>query len=387
MTCLLGRYMEPIPSPPTNPFKLSVVVLMFASIGSLLQISAGNWDVTSHLLSSPESFFTPSHTLLYTGIGILLLSSIIGAFLMLKFGDLKRAGLTLSFKLLIIGSIISVISGPSDFIWHQTFGVDGFLSPTHLMLITGMLINSSAVVIGLVRLNSFVKTGTFYQLGGIFIVPALIAVWLNLLSYVYMLALPISDGELFNFNLNPIAESLIALVLLPLINSGLFMLVLKKTHKFGFASVIAAGVILLTAFTNILPSQALSNLLPFYLLSIIPFVLVDILVYDKLPLGNRIISNKLKFAIAGAISGSLFYAIGYPLLPLTLSNNLMPVDLEQTGFVTIVDIIPSFESSLHVVLPISLLIGAILGILSSRIYGRIDGFKEKNSKSDKVIIE
>jgi hypothetical protein len=387
MTCLLGRYMEPIPSPPTNPFKLSVVVLMFASIGSLLQISAGNWDVTSHLLSSPESFFTPSHALLYTGIGILLFSSIIGAILMLKFGDLKRGGLTLPFKLLIIGSIISIISGPSDFIWHQTFGVDGFLSPTHLMLITGMLINSSAVVIGLVRLNSFVKTGTFYQLGRIFIVPALIAVWLNLLSYVYMLALPISDGELFNFNLNPIAESLIALVLLPLINSGLFLFVLKKTHTFGFASAIAAGVILLTAFTNILPSQALSNLLPFYLLSIIPFVLVDMLVYDKLPLGNRVISNKLKFAIAGAISGSLFYAIGYPLLPLTLSNNLMPVDLEQTGFVTIVDIIPSFESSLYVVLPVSLLIGAILGILSSRVYVRIDGFKEKNSKSDKVIIE
>ena len=387
MTCLLGRYMEPIPSPPTNPFKLSVVVLMFASIGSLLQISAGNWDVTSHLLSSPESFFTPSHALLCTGIGILLLSSIIGAILMLKFGELKRHGLTLSFRLLIIGSIISIISGPSDFIWHQTFGVDGFLSPTHLMLITGMLINSLAVVIGLVRLTSFVKTGTFYKLGRIFIVPALIAVWLNLLSYVYMLALPISDGELFNFNLNPIAESLIALVLLPLINSGVFIFVLRKTHTFGFASAIAAGVILLTAFTNILPSQALSNLLPFYLLSIIPFVLVDMLVYDKLPLGNRIISNKLKFAIAGAISGSLFYVIGYPLLPLTLSNNLMPVDLEQTGFVTIVDIIPSFESSLHVVLPISLLIGAILGILSSRIYERIDSFKGKNSKSDKVIIE
>ncbi|WP_458721030.1 hypothetical protein [Candidatus Nitrosocosmicus sp. R] len=360
---------------------------MFASVGSLMQISAGNWDVTSHLLSSPESFFTPSHALLYTSIGILSLSSIIGAILMLKFGELKRHGLTLSFKLLIIGSIISIISGPSDFIWHQTFGVDGFLSPTHLMLITGMLINSLAVVIGLVRLTSFVKTGAFYQIGRILIVPALIAVWLNLITYVYMLALPISDGELFNFNLNPIAESLMALVLLPLINSGLFLFVLRKTHTFGFASAIATGAILLTAFTNILPSQALSNLLPFYLLSIIPFVLVDMLVYDKLPLGNRIISNKLKFAIAGAISGSLFYVVGYPLLPLTLSNYLMPVDLEQTGFVTIVDIIPSFQSSLHVVLPITIIIGAILGILSSRIYERIDGFKEKNSKSDEVIFE
>jgi hypothetical protein len=379
--------MEPILSPFTNDFKYSMIVLMFASFGSLMQISAGNWDVTSHLLLTPESFFTPSHTLLYTGIGILSLSSIIGISLMLKYKQLKKSGLTLAFKLLVVGSVLSIISGPSDFIWHETFGVDGFLSPTHLMLITGMLINSSAVAIGLVRLNSFVNAGTFYQLGRIFIVPALVALWLNLISYVYMFALPISDGELFNFNLNPIAASLIALVFLPLINSGLFLLVFKKIPTFGIASAIAAGVIILTAFTNILPSPALSNLLPFYLLAITPFVFVDLLVYDKLPLKNRTISHKLKFVIAGAVSGSLFYIIGYPLLPLTLSNYLIPVDLEQTGFVTIVDIIPSFVNSLPVVLPITLLVGAILGILSARIYERIDGFEAKNSKSDKVIVE
>jgi len=202
-----------------------------------------------------------------------------------------------------------------------------------------------------------------------------------------MFALPISDGELFNFNLNPIAESLIALVFLPLINSGMFLYVLKKTRTFGFASAIATGVILLTAFTSILPSQALSNFLPFYLLAIIPFVLVDMLIYGKLPLGNRKISNKHKFAIAGAISGSLFYVIGYPLLPLTLSSYLMPVNLDEIGFVTIVDIIPSLVNSLHMVLPITIIIGAIIGVLSTKIYERIDGFKEKNSKSDKLIYE
>jgi hypothetical protein len=379
--------MDPMLSPPANAHNFSMIVLMFASVGSIMQISAGNWDVTSHLLSSPESFFTPSHTVLYTGIGILSLSSVVGIALMTKYRELKKSGLTLPFKLLIIGSLISIISGPSDYIWHQTFGLDGFLSPTHLMLITGMLINTLAVAIGLVRLNSFVKTGIYYQLGRIFLIPAMVALWLNLMSYVYMFALPISNGELFNFNLNPIAESLIALVFLPLINSGLFLFVLKKTHTFGMASAIAAGVILLTAFSNILPSQSLSNLLPFYLLAIIPFVLVDMLIYGKLPMNNITISNKLKFLIAGATSGSLFYVIGYPLLPLTLSNYLMPVDLEQTGFVTIVDIIPSFINSLPVVLPITIFMGAIIGILYAMIYERIDGSKEKNSKYDKVIVK
>jgi hypothetical protein len=379
--------MESIDSLPASALKFSMIVLIFASIGSLMQISAGNWDVTSHLLLEPESFFTPSHALLYAGIGILSLSSIGGGAIMLKYKELKKSGLTLSFKLLIIGSVLSIVSGPSDYIWHETFGVDGFLSPTHLMLITGMLINTSAVAIGLVRLNSFFKTGTFYQLGKVFLVPAIIALWLNLMSYVYMFALPISDGELFNFNLNPVAESSIALVFLPLINSGLFLFALKKTHTFGIASAIAAGVILLTAFTNILPSQLLSGLLPFYLLAIIPFVLVDMMIYGKLPLNIKRISNRLKFVIAGAISGSVFYIMGYPLLPLTLSNYLMPVDLEQTGFVTIVDIIPSFINSLPVVLPITLFTGAMIGILSASIYERIDEFKEKNSKSDKMIVE
>jgi hypothetical protein len=364
-----------------------MIILIFASIGSLMQIGGGNWDVTSHLLLIPESFFTPSHALLYAGIGILSLSAIMGAALLMKYVELKRRGMSLSFKLLIIGSALSIISGPSDFIWHETFGVDGFLSPTHLMLITGMLINTTAVAIGLVRLNSVVKTGTLYQLGRIFFVPAMIALWLNLISYVYIFALPISNGELFNFNLNPIAESLIALVLLPSINSALFLFVLRSTHAFGIASVIAAGVILLTAFTNIIPSQSLSNLLPFYLLTIIPFILIDLMIYDKFPLGNRIIGNKLKVAISGAISGSQFYIMGYPLLPLTLSNYMMPIDLEQVGFVTIVDILPSFFNSLPMVLPITLLIGAIMGILSAWIYERIEGYKEKNSKPDRVLVE
>jgi hypothetical protein len=379
--------MEPKLDLSTSAFKFPMIILIFASIGSLMQIGGGNWDVTLHLLLIPESFFTPSHALLYAGIGILSLSAIMGGAILMKYGELKKSGMTLSFKLLIIGSALSIISGPSDFIWHETFGVDGFLSPTHLMLITGMLINTFAVAIGLFRLNSVVKTGTLYQLGRMFFVPAMIALWLNLISYVYIFALPISNGELFNFNLNPLAESLIALVLLPSINSALFLFVLRSTHTVGIASVIAAGVILLTAFTNILPSQALSNLLPFYLLTIIPFILIDLLTYHKLPLGNRIIGNKLKAVISGAISGSLFYIMGYPLLPLTLSNYLMPIDLEQVGFVTIVDILPSFINSLPVVLPITLFIGAIFGILSAWIYDRIEGYKERNSKPNRVIVE
>src|SRR5688572_29563340 len=116
--------MEPKLDLSTSAFRFPMIILIFASIGSLMQIGGGNWDVTSHLLLIPESFFTPSHVLLYAGIGILSLSAIMGGAILMKYDELKKSGMTLSFKLLIIGSALSIISGPSDFIWHEIFGVD-----------------------------------------------------------------------------------------------------------------------------------------------------------------------------------------------------------------------------------------------------------------------
>ena len=60
------------------------LLLCIASMGSILQIIGGNWDVTSHLLLQPETFFTPSHTLLYGGILLLSISALIAVYLLKK---------------------------------------------------------------------------------------------------------------------------------------------------------------------------------------------------------------------------------------------------------------------------------------------------------------
>ena len=46
-----------------NIFELYLLVFSLATLGSIMQISGTSWDVTSHLMNQPETFFTPSHTL------------------------------------------------------------------------------------------------------------------------------------------------------------------------------------------------------------------------------------------------------------------------------------------------------------------------------------
>ena len=83
--------------------------------GSFLQIVGVSWDVTSHLMKTPETFFTPSHVLLYSGIGVLLVATLIGAILILNGKIDKTNPIITPFRLFIIGSIFAAIAGPSDY--------------------------------------------------------------------------------------------------------------------------------------------------------------------------------------------------------------------------------------------------------------------------------
>src|ERR671931_1541306 len=152
----------------SHPITVSVSVLILATVGVFIQTEGASWDVTSHLLRRPETFFTPSHTMLYTGVGLLIISAAISAYLLRNNNENSKGTHTKSFstalKLLIIGSVISLVAGPSDFLWHQVFGVDGLLSPTHLTLVTGMLINSIAIGIGLARIIVHLPTARAMRL-------------------------------------------------------------------------------------------------------------------------------------------------------------------------------------------------------------------------------
>ncbi|MDQ3836940.1 MAG: hypothetical protein M3270_08410, partial [Thermoproteota archaeon] len=130
-----------------------LAALFLATAGGILQIGGASWDVTSHILRQPETFFTPSHTVLYTGVGLTTIAAIIGIYISLKNREEVRGkSFYAALKLLMIGVAIQLVSGPGDFMWHSVFGVDGLMSPPHLALATGILINSIATVVGLARI-------------------------------------------------------------------------------------------------------------------------------------------------------------------------------------------------------------------------------------------
>jgi hypothetical protein len=348
----------------SNTMNVSLAALIIATAGAFLQIGGTSWDVTSHLMLQPETFFTPSHTVLYTGVGLLTITAGLVGALLIKNKDLGTKSFSTSFKLFIIGSAISLVAGPTDFLWHETFGVDGLLSPPHLALITGMLINSVGVVIGITRIIVHVPP-LKQKLIKVTMIPAFAALWFTTTWYVYLFALPFSNGEHFQFNLDPNVATLIALIALPLLSSVIFLTASKAIGRFGAATAVVAVVAGINIFANIIPTgNVLTPLLPWYsMLSILPVIVADLV------LNNSIIKSKMGSLrpeiISGIIIGSIFYVLNYPMLTWTFSLPLnMPLD-------SINNILPNFVNSMPTVLAITLVPGAIMGMIGAIISFKI----------------
>jgi hypothetical protein len=350
----------------SHPITVSMAVLIIATVGAFVQTEGASWDVTSHLLRRPETFFTPSHTMLYAGIGLFVIAAAISANLLLKNKEVRIKSFSTALKLLVIGSTVSMVAGPSDFLWHQLFGVDGLLSPTHLTLITGMLINSIAVVLGLARILVHLQTENHKRLIKAIMVPAFAAMWLTMIWYVYMFALPLSDGVHFNFNLNPIYESIIAIVALPTISSMVFITASRTIGRFGAASAVTALLLGMNSFANIIPSNQLMPFLPWYLMLIIPAIVSDLILNKSIVIrGSNILKAERSMIISGAIIGSMFYVIGYPMLPITFAEPL------SYTFHSMSDILTNFLRTLPLVLLFTTVLGVAMGISGAIIATKI----------------
>jgi len=340
----------------SNPISVSMAILIIATVGAFIQTEGASWDVTSHLLRRPETFFTPSHTMLYAGIGLFVIAAAISANLLLKNKEVRTKSFSTALKLLVIGSTVSIVAGPSDFLWHQLFGIDGLLSPTHLTLITGMLINSIAVVLRLARILAHLQTENQRLIKAI-MVPAFAAMWLTMIWYVYMFALPLSDGVHFNFNLNPIYESIIAIVALPTISSMVFITASRTIGRFGAASAVTALLLGMNSFANIIPSNQLMPFLPWYLMLIIPAIVSDLILNKSIIIrGSNILKAERSVIISGAIIGSMFYVIGYPMLPITFAEPL------SYTFHSMSDILTNFLRTLPLVLLFATVPGVAPGV-------------------------
>jgi len=116
------------------------IISLLAVFGSLLEITGGIWDATSHILREPELFWTIQHVAVYTGVAMIASSGILGSiFLITKkvTGNLKRG-----LQIIIIGSALQVSAGYADSLSHDLFGIDGLVSWSHQPLEIGLLLSA-----------------------------------------------------------------------------------------------------------------------------------------------------------------------------------------------------------------------------------------------------
>jgi hypothetical protein len=242
-----------------------------------------------------------------------------------------------------------------------------------------MLITAIAVVLGLARITVNLPSISQKRLVTVCLFPAFAAMWFTMIWYTYVFALPFSDGEHFNFNLHPIAESAIAVVALPLISSMIFVAASKTLGRYG-ASTAVAILVGLIAITNIVPASPLIPFLPIYIALVVIAVLADLIASKSVRAMHsktRIMGVEKSTLLAGAMVGSLFYILGYPMLPTTFA-----VFMGYYNFDPIVDALPIFVDTLPIVLPLTVIMGSVMGMAGAIMSERIIKSKPAAKYSD-----
>jgi hypothetical protein len=387
---------------------------ILVSLGVLLSASSGSWDITNHLLNKPETFFSPPHAGIYIGVAIVLSGSVMVLSRYYRSSSIisnndhyinKLIDLPLPMKLVTIGVVMLVSAGPFDFAWHSAFGLDGLLSPSHSVLTIGMAVSSIGALLGMLssnndqnnndnnnksrKFNTSITTNsssssivdstnnddnnTSHAVSPILIIIGIVPIWITVSGLIHMASLPFSDTEYFNFNPDPTLAAIIATLAFPFIVSFIlfssFQLSVRSRRAkrmFGILSITGIVFIIINLTTAILTNEYLVPTIPFYILNIIPIVAVDILL-SKLSTPKTKIVNY----VAGAVIGSIFFTLYYPLITHTYNEVLSN---SQTVW-------PSLTSSIYFkmidkIYPLMVIPAAVTGIVATIISSKL--IQDKN---------
>lgn len=114
---------------------------MLAGLWMLAGLFADGW-AHLNLASTQESFFTPSHGVLYSGfaVAVAVVSRPVWGTRPSRWREELSAGRDAG----IVGVVLFGMGGATDLLWHETLGVEvsveALLSPTHLLLLVGGLL-------------------------------------------------------------------------------------------------------------------------------------------------------------------------------------------------------------------------------------------------------
>ena len=286
---------------------------MLVSFGILLVTVGGSWDITNHLLNKPETFFSPPHALMYSGVAIALIGVVVSFVGYRNLQNFKNI-FSLPLRIKFLGIALLTGAGPFDFVWHSNFGLDGLLSPPHLTLITGMLFCSIGGMIGISR---FLKLKSSENcLLPYLLVLGVLPVWLAGSGIISSLSLPFSNTDYFQFNPEPLFAFIVATTAFPfLISFSALMASKLSDFKPGIVTILGGLFLLIYGMTAIGPNFSMLESAEFYALNLIPFVISDLI----LSIGK----SKRSSFLAGGILGSVFYMVYYPYVMYTFNEVLL----------------------------------------------------------------
>jgi hypothetical protein len=149
--------------------------------GVLMECIGGYWDVWWHVHQGRETFWTPPHTVLYSGAVTLGIFGGIGGVKALQAlrADLKSLGRKFSllmafavptgYLIIVAGISVQIASAPFDDAWHVMLAAEGkpdvFYTPPHLMATLGGVIAFAGLLVEAVRCQRL-ALGPDYASGG-----------------------------------------------------------------------------------------------------------------------------------------------------------------------------------------------------------------------------
>jgi hypothetical protein len=269
----------------SKTFFVSFIFYFLLIIGVSLQLGGSNWDIVWHGSKKVESFLTPPHAVIYSGVAITIGSIIARLCLsnsltnkiaktrsfLYTIKDINK--LPFPFKLSIIGALLQITAGPFDFWWHTKFGFDGLLSPPHSVLATGMLLVSLGAMIGIYK---NLKTNPVPIIGNIvFLISSGVSLMVSM-DIILMFTLPFSKGQYFDFNPEPFSAIFEAIIFMPFIMS-IFLSTVSSKLKVPFTfTLIIAAIVIIQASATLISNSYFIETFPYYLLNIIPALLIDL---------------------------------------------------------------------------------------------------------------
>lgn len=288
-----------------NQFSYDSVIALYliGAIGALFIIVGVTWDSGWHLLFLIENFLAPPHLLLYFGMFLIFVASILGTTLWLLVfkRDNSENQYFKGFFISTIGSVILLLGGMFDFWWHELFGFDPWLfTPSHIVLLLGVGLNTIGIAYGIItlyrsKINDF--TLNRFQNDKIILIIMLIVILgvlrLNLNAFGYVLVDIWGIGYTFKFNVIIIKELRLMLISISLLFiatiSAIYAILVKNLiEKRGYFFLVIGIGALITLITDLLfqysilegttEGEQFLRFIPFYIAFLFPVLIFDFVI-------------------------------------------------------------------------------------------------------------